>query len=242
MDFLPEERWHIGMDSFVLPMQALPLAWDGYAILEDRCIRDCSNQFADMANLDIQHLQDADLLQLCNISEEEWQDIAGRVELNGSSRVRLRFGERAYEALLFQMNSTVANVSFGLLLRDCRPVQDDASFLEFFKAVHSSTPDALMITDGEGCILHVNAAFERLTGYELKDAVGHTASLLRSHQHDDAFYDAMWEKLRLQGSWDGSVFSIIPIILKLSQSIKTLWKNWTKLLTGHYFVPFLIAD
>ncbi len=188
-------------------MQALPLAWDGYAILEDRCIRDCSNHFADMANLDIQHLQDADLLQLCNISEEEWQGIAGRVELNGSSRVRLRFGERAYEALLFQMNSTVANVSFGLLLRDCRPVQDDASFLELFKAVHSSTPDALMITDGEGCILHVNAAFERLTGYELKDAVGHTASLLRSHQHDDAFYDAMWEKLRLQGSWDGSIWN-----------------------------------
>lgn len=55
--------------------------------------------------------------------------------------------------------------------------------------------DAVLITDQSGIIEYVNPAFEAITGYRVTDVLGRTPALLRSGEHDDAFYARLYERL-----------------------------------------------
>lgn len=57
------------------------------------------------------------------------------------------------------------------------------------------TADSVIVTDPSGRIEYVNPAFETTTGYTREEALGRTPRLLKSGQHDEAFYKAMWELL-----------------------------------------------
>ncbi|QID18915.1 EAL domain-containing protein [Nitrogeniibacter mangrovi] len=67
--------------------------------------------------------------------------------------------------------------------------------------------DAIMITTAEGLILRVNPAFTRITGYSADEVIGHTPALLRSGQHEPAFYATLWESIRRTGSWQGDIWN-----------------------------------
>ncbi len=72
--------------------------------------------------------------------------------------------------------------------------------------VFETTDLAMIITDSRGCILSVNAAFSRLTGYGREEAIGNNPSILQSGRHDQAFYRAMWTTLAGEGRWQGEVW------------------------------------
>ena len=60
-----------------------------------------------------------------------------------------------------------------------------------------------MITDASGVIEYVNPAFEMLTGYSRRDAVGRTPAIVKSGYHNEAFYHALWETLRAGKEYRG---------------------------------------
>lgn len=72
-------------------------------------------------------------------------------------------------------------------------------------SVAFETQDGMMITDGNGAIERVNAAFTRITGWAAEEAVGRSPRILRSGVHDEAFYAQMWEALTRTGYWTGEV-------------------------------------
>ena len=84
--------------------------------------------------------------------------------------------------------------------------QTDARLRLADKAIEHS-PDAIMITTAEGLILRVNPAFTRLTGYRLDEVIGHSPALLRSGQHDTAFYTTMWDSIHRSGRWEGEIWN-----------------------------------
>lgn len=57
------------------------------------------------------------------------------------------------------------------------------------------TADAVMITDRDGVIEYVNAAFEDITGYAKQEVLGRTPALLRSGFQEADFYRQMWQLL-----------------------------------------------
>ena len=57
------------------------------------------------------------------------------------------------------------------------------------------TADSVMITDRDGVIEYVNPAFELTTGYASAEALGRKPSLMKSSQHDDAFYHNLWNAI-----------------------------------------------
>jgi PAS domain S-box-containing protein len=57
------------------------------------------------------------------------------------------------------------------------------------------TADSVFISNRAGIIEYVNPAFERTTGYSRDEVLGNTPRLLKSGQHDDAFYKQMWASL-----------------------------------------------
>jgi diguanylate cyclase (GGDEF)-like protein/PAS domain S-box-containing protein len=72
-------------------------------------------------------------------------------------------------------------------------------------AVAFESQDGMLITDAQGRIERVNAAFTRITGYAALDAIGQSPRLLRSGLHEDGFYEAMWSLLTTAGYWNGEV-------------------------------------
>ncbi len=64
--------------------------------------------------------------------------------------------------------------------------------------------DAIEITDAQARFEYVNPAFEKVTGYKSSDVIGKTsASLLRSGEHDAAFYQQISDTLASGQVWSG---------------------------------------
>lgn len=55
--------------------------------------------------------------------------------------------------------------------------------------------DPVLITDPQGTITYVNAAFEELMGYSRSDVLGENPRCFKSGRQDSAFYRGMWEAL-----------------------------------------------
>lgn len=62
-------------------------------------------------------------------------------------------------------------------------------------AIMDQVGDSIFITDLEGCIVYVNPAFERLTGYSRAEAIGQTPAILNSGQHPPEVFNDMWNQL-----------------------------------------------
>ncbi len=67
------------------------------------------------------------------------------------------------------------------------------------------TADCVVITDREGVIQYVNAAFEKETGYTPEEALGKTPRILKSGEHDPRFFEVLWKTI-LAGNVFRAVF------------------------------------
>jgi len=65
--------------------------------------------------------------------------------------------------------------------------------------------ETIVITDAKGCILYVNPAFTKVTGYTREEALGQNPRILRSGEHDAEFYRTMWDVLCKGGVWEGQI-------------------------------------
>jgi PAS domain S-box-containing protein len=71
--------------------------------------------------------------------------------------------------------------------------------------VLESAANAVMITDPEGRISWINAAFSELTGYKLEEVRGQTPRILKSGKHDNDFYREMWQAISRGDTWQGQI-------------------------------------
>ncbi len=69
-------------------------------------------------------------------------------------------------------------------------------------AIHAAA-EIVVITDAEGTIQYVNPAFERCTGYSHEEAIGQNPRLLKSGEHDEAFYQELWRTITSGRVWEG---------------------------------------
>jgi PAS domain S-box-containing protein len=80
--------------------------------------------------------------------------------------------------------------------------------LRLHDAALNAAASAFVIADPDGAILWVNPAFTRLTQYTLEEAVGkNPRELLRSGQHDAAFYADLWETVLRGDTWQGQLIN-----------------------------------
>lgn len=67
--------------------------------------------------------------------------------------------------------------------------------------------DPVVVTDRDGVMEYVNAAFEQVTGYSAQEAAGQNISLLESGRHPPQFMAQMWESLRQGDVFRGEVIN-----------------------------------
>ncbi len=94
--------------------------------------------------------------------------------------------------------------------------------LKLAASVYESTHDGVVVTDGHGTILSVNAAFSEITGYPPEEAIGQTPRILKSDHHDEAFYTDMWKTLQADGRWQDEVWN-----RKKSGELFIVWQTIT---------------
>ena len=71
----------------------------------------------------------------------------------------------------------------------------EAERLKLASAIEQ-TADSVLITDPDGVIEYVNPAFEHATGYSRAEALGRKPNLVKSGEHDAAFYQRLWDTIR----------------------------------------------
>ena len=91
------------------------------------------------------------------------------------------------------------------LQKSAAEVKESQEQLKLSAQVFVSSMEAIVITDIDNNIIQVNKAFTEITGYSSDDAVGKNPRILKSGQHDQEFYRAMWETLLKTGSWQGEM-------------------------------------
>jgi PAS domain S-box-containing protein len=77
--------------------------------------------------------------------------------------------------------------------------------LQMAKELLEMTDNAVVLTDRLGLFSDVNAAFERLTGYDRLEVIGRPSNLLASGRHAPEFYRSMWRVLQRGSRWEGEV-------------------------------------
>jgi PAS domain S-box-containing protein len=75
--------------------------------------------------------------------------------------------------------------------------------LERLAVAVEQSSESIMITEVDGTILYVNAAFEVTTGYSSKEVLGQKPNLLKSGKQDDAVYQKLWECILTGDPWEG---------------------------------------
>ncbi|MCP5251687.1 MAG: EAL domain-containing protein [Burkholderiales bacterium] len=94
----------------------------------------------------------------------------------------------------------------GTLLNITQCKQNEES-LRIIQLVYQNTSEAIMITDRNACIIDVNPAFTRLTGYTLDEISGENPKILSSGKQDKRFYEQMWKALTDSGTWTGEIWN-----------------------------------
>ena len=127
---------------------------------------------------------------------EEWVTFVGdgHQELLETSKV----------ALFDEQQSLIGVLGIGHDITERKAME---ARLERAASVFSSALEGIMITDLLGNILDVNASFCRITGYETAEVLGQNARMLSSGQHDEFFYQQMWQALLQQGYWAGEIWN-----------------------------------
>jgi diguanylate cyclase (GGDEF)-like protein/PAS domain S-box-containing protein len=77
--------------------------------------------------------------------------------------------------------------------------------LLMFQRAFEHTASSVVITNARGLIKYVNPAFERITGYSSREAVGNTPRLLKSGQHSAPFYADLWSTIKRGEVWRGEM-------------------------------------
>jgi PAS domain S-box-containing protein len=105
--------------------------------------------------------------------------------------------------LLTELASDVAS---GILSLRARAAHQRAmAQLRLQAAVLEAAANAILITDATGCILWVNPAFSRLTGYTAAEALGQTPRLLKSGRQESGTYEKLWATILAGHVWRGDL-------------------------------------
>lgn len=129
-----------------------------------------------------------------------WSLRRGWLRLEACSEAR---GEFAVELSLSGAQIGGAHL-FLASLRDAQPPTGAGERVRRLTAAVADSDDAVMLTDADGVIEYVNAAFERITGFSAGDALGRTARILNSGTHPAAYFASVWATLRAGREYRGT--------------------------------------
>jgi PAS domain S-box-containing protein len=106
-------------------------------------------------------------------------------------------------ACSFIRNAEQKPTGILLISRDITERKRAEAERERLMAAIEQAGEAIVITDPEGMIQYVNPAFEKVSGYSRKEAMGQNPRVLKSDCQDDLFYQQLWKTISSGKIWSG---------------------------------------
>ena len=132
------------------------------------------------------------------MAQKRQQTIEEQALINGR-----RLWLEIYKApLLDYRGEVLGTVGFS---RDISQRKEFEDALKLAALVFDNSSEAMIVTDADNKILKVNTAFTRVTGYSFEEVEGQDPKFLASGEHDQAFYQAMWDSIETTGTWRGEI-------------------------------------
>ncbi|MCG6965561.1 MAG: EAL domain-containing protein [Chromatiaceae bacterium] len=85
--------------------------------------------------------------------------------------------------------------------------RESESRLRQSATVFDCTAEAIVITDPQGTVLDVNAAFTNILGYSREEVIGKRPSMWKSNLHGQSFYSDLWQSILQNGEWRGEIIN-----------------------------------
>jgi len=122
-------------------------------------------------------------------------------------RRRRKSGEVFWASLQLSLVRAAGGQPTGIIgyLTDITERIDAQETLRLHAHIFEHSDEGILITDAHERIVSVNRAFTRITGYEARDVAGQTPRVLRSGQHDAAFYAEIRQRIEREGRWQGEI-------------------------------------
>jgi len=142
-------------------------------------------------------------------TEELWRRVWQRTKERGT--MLLESVHRTRDGATYPVEVKTSYVMFKgteyvvAFARDIRERKHAESQIELQVKALESAANGIVITDRQGMVLWANPAFSSLTGYSLEDVLGHQLSILKSGQHDLAFYQNLWATILSGKTWHGEM-------------------------------------
>lgn len=90
-------------------------------------------------------------------------------------------------------------------IRDVRGRAHGVDALRVQATALRSAANGVVITDESGTITWVNPAACAITGYASEELIGRHTRILKSGEHDGAFYEALWKQVTGGETWTGTI-------------------------------------
>ena len=122
-------------------------------------------------------------------------------------RRRRKSGDTFWASLQLSLVRNAAGQPTGIIgyLTDITARIEAQETLRLHARIFEHSDEGILITDAQECIVSVNRAFSRITGYDAADVIGQTPRLLRSGIHGPSFYDEVWRRIETEGRWQGEL-------------------------------------
>lgn len=120
---------------------------------------------------------------------------------------RYRCHDGAYKWLEWQAIPELETSRLFASARDITERKQAEEQLQLAASVFSHAREGIMITDANGAIVDVNAAFTRITSYSRDEVLGRNPRLLKFDQQGPEFYATLWRELTENGYWRGEILN-----------------------------------
>ncbi|MEI7850212.1 MAG: transporter substrate-binding domain-containing protein [Kiritimatiellales bacterium] len=117
-------------------------------------------------------------------------------------RINEELNGRSYTTIKFPIVQGDRTLLAGYTTDITEEKKNKAELLRLSTAIEQS-PETVMITGPGGIIQYVNPAFETITGYSREEALGKNPRILKSENHDAAFYSNLWKTITSGKTWEG---------------------------------------
>ncbi|NRR32477.1 EAL domain-containing protein [Oxalobacteraceae bacterium] len=97
-------------------------------------------------------------------------------------------------------------VGLFLMIEDLNQRKKDEESMKLAALMYQNSAEGMMVTDVDGLILSVNAAFYTICGYTEAEVLGHYAYELTSGKQDAQFFSAMRHAIIDTGHWEGEIW------------------------------------
>jgi PAS domain S-box-containing protein len=142
------------------------------------------------------------------IPEERDRVARERQALRGGSIVRYERTIRKKDGSCFPVEVIIGELGDGRyqeIVRDISERRQSEQRLHMQDAALNAAANAIAITDPQGTILWINPAFTTLTGYTREEIIGTNPRVLKSGEHDAAFYAELWRTIKAGNIWHGEL-------------------------------------